>query len=276
VIAIVTDSGCDLPVDLLDERRVTVVPLTIRFGEDEFIDRETLDADAFWSRLLSDAPHPSTAAPSVGRFIETFESLADDGADGIVVMNMSSSISATHRSAELAKEAFTRVPVDVIDTRLVSASLGLAVLEAAGAALDGASFEAVSSIARDASASCRLFAALDTLEYLRRGGRIGRAQAFFGNLLDVKPLISFEGGEVTAAGRVRTRRKAVEAIRERLGEISGSAVTVGILHSDPPGLDVFVDEVRAAVGAEIVVARLGPVVGTHAGPGALGIVYRES
>lgn len=274
MIRIVTDSGCDLDPDRLERHRIEVVPLTIRFGDDEYVDRVELDIDEFWTRLTTSSVIPQTAAPPVGRFSHAFEQLADQGASGIVTLCMSSAISATHRAALLAAEGFEGVPIRVIDSRLVSGALGLVVLEAAEAAETGADLDRVAAVAADAAEATDLFATLDTLEYLRRGGRIGTATAFIGGLLDVKPLISFEVGEVTGVGRVRTRRRALGAVLDHLAGLGDRVERLAIIHSDPPDLEDFAAGVAAAWGSAPDLLRLGPVVGTHAGPGAIGIVYR--
>ena len=273
MIRIVTDSSCDLPDAVIDRHRITVVPLTIRFGDDDLVDREELSVDEFWDRLTTGDVTPETAAPSVGRFQEAFQTLSDEGADGIVVVLISSEISATHQSAVLAADQFTSgIPVSVVDSRLVSGSLGMAVVAAAEAADAGGSLDEVEAAALDAAGSINLFAALDTLEYLKRGGRIGGASAFFGNLLDVKPIITFENGAVHPGGRVRTRRKSLSAVLDHLDGLD--VAEVGVVHSDPDELEDFVASIEERGFENPKRYRLGPVVGTHAGPGVLGIVYR--
>ena len=277
MVRLITDSTCDLPTEILDRNQVTVVPLNIRFGAEDFVDGVDLDADQFWSRLETSPVLPETAAPPVGRFTEAYERLADEGADGIVVVGISTELSATLNSAKLAAEAFPGdIPIRIVDSRLVSTALGLVVLQAASVAAGGGSIDEVAAEAERASERTHVFAALDTLEFLKRGGRIGAAQAFFGGLLDVKPIISIEDGVVAPAGRVRTRRKAVAAVFDHLAERSDDVAQVAVLHSDPPDLDAFVSRIRAAVpGSEdVIVSRLGSVVGTHAGPGLLGVCYR--
>jgi len=275
VIRIVTDSSCDLPEDVLERHRIAVVPLTIRFGTEEFVDREQLSKDEFWRRLTEGDVLPQTAAPSVGRFQEAFHRLSNEGADGVVVICISSRISATHQSAVLAAEQFPGgVPVRVIDSGLVSAALGLVAIEAAELAATGVGVDAVEQTAREAAASTNLFATLDTLEFLKRGGRIGSAQAFFGNLLDIKPIISFKDGAVEAAGRVRTRRKALAAVVDHVAGLGDRIRRFGVIHSDPADLDEFLASLRSVRDEDPLVARLGPVVGTHAGPGVAGVVYR--
>ena len=274
MIRIITDSGCDLPEQVLADHQIEVVPLTVRFGDTAYLDRTDLTADEFWHKLVTEETTPQTAAPSVGQFTEVFERLAAGGASGIVVLCMSSAISATHRSAILAAEAFVTIPVRVIDSRLVSGALGLAVIETAERALAGDDLDAVAAAAADACEASSLYATLDTLEYLRKGGRIGTAAAFVGGLLDVKPMISFEVGEVTAAGRVRTRKRAIEDVFEHVRGLADRIQRLGVIHSESEELDAFVAGIKEIAGYDPMVIRLGSIVGTHAGPGVLGVVYR--
>lgn len=275
MIRIVTDSSCDLPDDVLDRHRIAVVPLTIRFGAEEFVDREQLSKDEFWRRLTEGTVLPETAAPSVGRFQEAFRRLSDEGADGVVVICISSKISATHQAAVLAAEEFRGgIPIRVVDSALVSAALGLVAIEAAELAATGVGIDPVEEIAREAAASSNIYATLDTLEFLKRGGRIGGAQAFVGNLLDIKPIISFKDGAVEPAGRVRSRRKALSAVVDHVAGLGDRIRRFGVIHSDPADLPEFLAALRVIRDEEPLIARLGPVVGTHAGPGVAGVVYR--
>ena len=274
MIRIVTDSSCDLPDEALAQHRIEVVPLTIRFGEEEFVDREELSGDEFWRRLTTGAVLPETAAPSVGRFQQAFARLVSSGADGIVVVCISSKISATLQSATLAAEQLTAgIPVRVVDSGLVSAALGLAVIATAEVAAAGASIDEVEAAARAACERGRIFATPDTLEYLRRGGRNGGAAALIGGLLDVKPMIAFEDGRVAAAGRVRSRKKALAAILEHVEEQQGAIARLAVVHSDPPDLPEFLERLAAVYPGETMVARFGSVVGTHIGPNAIGVAY---
>jgi DegV family protein with EDD domain len=274
MIRIVTDSSCDLPEEAIARHRIEIVPLTIRFGEEELVDREQLTTDEFWHRLTTGPVLPETAAPSVGRFQQAFTRLVSAGADGIVVLCISSKISATIQSATLAAEQFTAgIPVRVVDSSVVSAALGLAAIEAAEAAAAGAALEEVEAAARSACERARIFATPDTLEYLRRGGRIGGAAALIGGLLDVKPLIAFEEGRVAAAGRVRSRKKALAAVLEHVQEHAADISRLAVVHSDPMELPDFLAQLADVYTGEPMVARFGPVVGTHIGPGALGVTY---
>ena len=273
MIRVVTDSSCDLPPEVVADLRVSVVPLTIRFGDDEFVDGIELGVAEFWERVEESDSLPETATPSVGRFRETYRSLVSEGADGIVVVCISEKMSATAQSARMAAEQVTAgVPITVIDSGTVTMALGFAVMAAAERAKTGGGFEAVEAAARDAAGRSHLFAVLDTLDHLRRGGRIGGAQALIGDVLKVKPLITIEDGEVQAAGRTRTRKRAVAAILDHIEELEGRIDRLGVIHSGSSGLDTVVARVAEATGADPIVSRLGPVVGTHAGPGVLGVV----
>lgn len=274
MIRIVTDSSCDLPDEVIAQHRIETVPLTIRFGEEELIDRENLTTPEFWKRLTSGDVLPETAAPSVGRFQQAFSRLVSAGADGIVVLCISSKISATLQSATLAAEQFTAgIPVRVIDSAVVSGALGLAAIEAAEAAGSGRSIDEVEAAARHACERARIFATPDTLEYLRRGGRIGGAQALIGGLLDVKVLIGFEDGKVAGIGRVRSRKRSLTAIVEHVAEQAPSIARLAVVHSDPPELDEFLRDLSEVYEGEPMLCRFGPVVGTHIGPAALGVTY---
>jgi DegV family protein with EDD domain len=274
MIRIVTDSSCDLPDDAIAQHRIEVVPLTIRFGEEELIDREQLTTEEFWRRLKSGDILPETAAPSVGRFQQAFTRLVSAGADGIVVLSISSKISATIQSATLAAEQYAAgVPIRVVDSGLVSAALGLASIAAAEVAAAGAGVDEVEAAARSASERGRIFASPETLEYLRRGGRIGGAAALIGGLLDVKPLIAFEEGRVAAAGRVRSRKRALAAILEHVEEQQGSIDRLAVVHSDPDDLSEFLERLAEVYPGDPMITRFGPVVGTHFGPNAIGVTY---
>jgi len=273
MIRVVTDSSSDLSPELAAAHHIEVVPLTIRFGDEEFVDRQDLSASEFWDRLAGSEALPNTAAPSVGAFQQAYERLAANGAEGILAVTISSGLSATHRSAQLAA-AEAPVPVQVVDSGTASIPLGLTAIAAADAARLGAELGDVTSAAAGIDAD--LLATLDTLEYLQKGGRIGAAQAFFGGLLNVKPLITFSEGAVAAAGRVRTRRKALIALADWL-QNQEAVARVGVVHGRAAEIDEVVSQVREILpDLDPVVALAGPVIGTHAGPGVIGIAVTRS
>ncbi|MDH5371655.1 MAG: DegV family protein [Acidimicrobiia bacterium] len=277
MIRVVTDSSCDIPQNLAEERSIDIVPLTIRFGDDEYVDRQELTTAMFWDRLVTTDHLPETAAPSAGLFEERYETLIDDGATGIVVLTISSKLSATYQSAVIAAERISgRVPIRVIDSHSVGMGLGLPVLEAAGTASKGAPIDEVVARAGEAIAGTTVIAALDTLDYLRRGGRIGSTQAFFGSLLNIKPLITLDDGVVAPLGRVRTRSKAIAALEERIAALGPSILAAALFHGAAPDIARIVESMEGHLEIPIIETLLGAVVGTHTGPGMVGIAYLTS
>ncbi len=276
MIRVVTDTSSDLPDDLVARHSITLVPLTIRFGDEEFVDRVGLDPAGFWAKLRESESLPETAAPSAGAFRDAYAGLRDEGATGVVAVCISSQLSATLQSAQVAaSEMAPDFPIRVVDSGLTSAALGLVAVAAARSAAGGADLATVQATAAAAAAKTNVLGALDTLEFLRRGGRIGSAQAFFGSLLSVKPLISLEDGVVAPAGRVRTRRKAIAALVDKAQEIADSVEEVVLVHGSADDIDAFRAAVAEHIPADLTsVAELGSVVGTHAGPGLIGICYR--
>ena len=182
-VRIVTDSACDLPAEVAGELGITIVPLSIRFGDEEFIDREELSVAEFWTRCVNMSTLPETAAPAPGQFEAVYRKLAAEGATGIVVISLSGQLSATIQSAELAArsvidDADTDLDVRIVDSRTVSMGIGTIAVACARAAAEGASIDDVEALAIDLSDRTRVFAALDTLDNLKKGGRIGGAKAF--------------------------------------------------------------------------------------------------
>jgi DegV family protein with EDD domain len=273
VIRVVTDSSCDLPEELATLHAIEIVPLTVRFGEAEFADRTQLTPDQFWKRLRTSPDLPETSAPSAGSFRDAYEGLARSGADGVVVVCLSSELSGTFQAAVIAAEQTTAIPVKVVDSRNVSMALGFQVLEAARAAARGEDLDHVVEATLAARNGTNFIAALDTVDYLQRGGRIGAAQAFLGGLLNIKPLITMDNGVVAALGRVRTRSKAQAALVERLSELGPALQEVAILTGDSPDVEEFRGRL-ARLSSSHLIAEIGPVVGTHSGPGVLGLAYR--
>jgi len=275
VIRVVTDSSCDLPAEVSATHRIEIVPLSIRFGDREYADRIDLTPDEFWDKLKTSSDLPETSAPSAGDFRERFASLADEGADGILAICLSSRLSATYQAAVIAAEQTATIPVKVVDSRNVSMAFGFQVLEAARAATRGDNLEQVEAAALAARDRASFVAALDTLEYLQRGGRIGTTQAFLGGLLNIKPLITVENGVVAAVGRARTRTKALATLVERAGQLGSRVEEVAILTGDSPDVEAFREQLSTVIPVHLI-ANIGPIVGTHSGPGVLGIAYRLS
>ena len=274
-VAVVTDSSCDLPADLVAEHSIEIVPLSIRFGSEELVDRVDLTPREFWARCASSSTLPETAAPSPGAFEQAFRRAAAGGANGVVCVNLSSKLSATIQAAQSAAKAVEgEVPVRVVDSRSVTMGLGMIVLGTARAGAASDSVDEVAAVAEDLSGRTRVYGTLDTLENLKKGGRIGGAQAFLGSLLSVKPSIDVRDGAVEPGPRVRTRAKGLAWLAERVAadEPPGD---VAIVHGDAPDVDQLTALLARRVPPErIVVADLGAVIGTHAGPRTIGVAYQ--
>ena len=273
-VRIVTDSAADIPADLAKSKGVEVVPLSVRFGDDSYLSGVELGAEEFWEKLKTSTEPPATAAPSAGDFQKTYEDLVARGATGIVSVHLSSKLSATYQSAQLAAQEVKDIPIEVVDTLAVSAGTGLLALQAAERAQAGASASEIATETKQLLEHVHLYGTIDTLEYLRRGGRIGGAQALLGTMLTVKPVVSLEDGIVEPVTRVRTRAKALEHIAQLVANDAERIDRLIVLTGDAPDTDQFVSLLAPSVRVEPSdVWGFGPIVGTHAGPGIIGVAY---
>lgn len=274
-VRIVTDSACDLPADIAENLRISIVPLTIRFGDDEFVDRDELGTDEFWERCRNSAELPETAAPSPGAFEQVYRSLAAEGADAIVTITLSGDLSATIEAARSAARAVEDVvDVTVVDSRTITLGQGLLAITAAEAARDGAGADEVVGLVEALRARTRVHGALDTLENLKKGGRIGAARSLLGSLLSIKPLIEVRDGVVVPNGQQRTRARALRYLVDLVRDQRGDIERLAVMHAACPDVDDFAAQLAELVDTEIVVGQVGPVVGTHAGVGTIGVVFQ--
>jgi len=275
-IAIVTDSTCDLPRDLAKEHNIHIVPQVLIMGNKTWRDGVDIDPPAFYELLQTSSDFPASSQPSVADFIEVFSGLAKE-ADGIAAILVSDELSGTLNSARMAKESLPDVPIEIVDTRSVSVQMGFIVLAAARAAAAGADLQAVADTARAMIGHSSVYFVVDTLEYLHRGGRIGGAARLFGTALNLKPLLAIKDGMVQPVTKVRSRRKALATLVELLDEeLAGKErIQMAVLHvAAPEEADRFAEELVARFHpAELIRSECGPVVGTHAGPGTLGVAY---
>lgn len=270
-VRIVTDSTCDIPPAMVDELGIAIVPLTVHFGDEELVDGVDITSEQFFRRLQREPKSPSTAQPSPGQFRAKYEELIAEGATAIVSCHISSKLSGTYESARLAAEGLS-VPVHLVDSRLFSTALGMGVIEAARAAQEGRPAEEVKAVAEDTFRRTHVFITLETLEYLRRGGRLSRGQEIVGTLLKVKPILSTVDGEVAAIGRIRTKQKAVEEILSRVAELRPWASAFVVYATTPEDAAYVADRYRGlSPETPVVTSRMTPVIGVHGGPGALGI-----
>jgi DegV family protein with EDD domain len=272
-VRVLTDSTADLPPDLARELEITVVPLQVIFGEESFRDGVDLSSEQFFERLAHSHELPRTSQPSVGDFQRAYESLAAE-TGRILSIHVSSGFSGTVEAARQAARALgERCRIEVIDSGTVSMALGIAVIAAARAASDGGDLDACAAAARSVLRRERLTVGLDTLEYLRRGGRIGRAQAFLGGLLRLKPIITIRDGEAFPLARVRTRRKALEEMLTICLADDAIAEAVVMQATTPDDAAYLAEELRRRrPGVAVHLGRFGPVLGVHGGPGMLGLL----
>jgi DegV family protein with EDD domain len=273
-VRVVTDSACDLPEEVLAEFGIGLVSLRIRFGDEEFEDRTELSAKEFWSRCHSFEGLPETAAPSPGQFQTVFETMAGDGADGAVCVNLSSKMSATIEAARQAARALEGAfPVRVVDSLSVTLGQGLVVLEAARRSSSGAGLDDVVVAAEQVATQLKLFGAIDTLENLRRGGRIGGAQALLGSLLSIKPVVQVVDGVVEEESKQRTRGRSLRYLADKVRG-AGPIARLAAFGADAPDMDQFLSMLEGVHPRQrLLVGDVGPVIGTHAGPGAIGVAW---
>jgi len=276
-VRVITDSACDLPEEIARRLEIDIVSLNIRFGDQEFTDRVDLSPAEFWAKCKASKTLPATSAPSPGAFQAAYQRAITDGCDGVIVLTLSALLSATHQSATVAAEAIAgQIDVRVIDTKAVSMAQGLLVMDVAEAALAGDDLETLVIHAEGLLNKVGVVAMLDTLEHLIKGGRVGGAKALLGQVLSIKPLLELKDGLVAEAGRQRTKAKALTAIAEvakshaplrRLALIHGASSEVSVLEALVAGIQV---------NFPLVIADMGPTVGTHGGPGIIGLCWIEA
>ncbi|HSH61188.1 MAG TPA: DegV family protein [Acidimicrobiales bacterium] len=273
-IRIVTDSACDLPPEMAERHGIEIVPLTVRFGDEELVDRRDLTPAQFWDRLSRSEVLPETAAPAPGAFEAAYRKAADDGCEGVVCITISAGLSATYEAAQLAAQAVAdSIPVQVVDSRAVALAQGLMSVRAAERAAEGGSIDDVVREVQDLVGRSRTFAALDTLENLKKGGRIGGAQAFVGSMLSIKPVIQVSEGKVAPESRQRTRAKALRYLAEKVRQHE-PVETLAVMHGDAPDLDEMLELLSSSHPREdIVVGDVGAVIGTHTGPRVMGVIF---
>ena len=274
-IKVVTDSTCDLPQEVAEQWGITVVPCTVVFDDQVYKDGIDMGPDEFYGRLVSSPRLPTTAQPSVNDFLEVYKPLYDEGHQ-VVSIHVSAKLSGTLNSAMQARESLQSAggpgSIETIDSQLASAALGLLALEAARMVKNGSSYDQVVTGVQSLLPNTYAYFLVDTLEYLQKGGRIGKASAFLGSLLSVKPILMCRDGQAAPVERPRTRQKGLERMVE-LVRSRAPASSLAIVHSTTP------DEAEAlkerfsdlVPEEEIVMARFGPVLGTYLGPGALGL-----
>ena len=266
-VKIVTDSVADLPSQVAKELGITVVPLYVNFGTESYRDGIDLTTEEFYDKLVSSKTLPTTSVPSIGNFVEVYDKLAEE-TDEIVAIILSSKLSATYEAASQAVGLMKRkCRVEVIDSQWAAMAQGFIVIAAAKAAKGGASLDEVMNVARSNISRVDFRAAFDTLEYLRRGGRIGRAQAFLGSVLRINPLITLRDGVVEPAGRTRSRAKAIEHLYDFAMSYSHIEEIAVEDTATPDEAEALVERLGSRFPKErIYRSKMTPVIGTHTGP----------
>jgi DegV family protein with EDD domain len=275
-VRIVTDSTADLPPQLVKELGITVVPIYVRFGEKVYRDGVDISGDEFYQSLENTTVHPSTVQPGPQDFLEVYRKLSPK-ADGIVSIHISTKLSGTYNSAMMAKDMLERgCPIEVIDSQTVTMGLGLIVIVAATMANAGESPGKIVKEVKRAIPKIHFLALFDTLKYLLLGGRIGKAKALLGSILNVKPMLSLKDGEVVPAGQVRTRAKGIDKLFE-FGQNAKKIQDMAVVYSTTPDeAQNLAERLGPAFDRKkIKISRVGPSLGVHMGPGALIVAVRE-
>lgn len=272
-VRIVTDSTADIPLPEAEALGITIVPLTVFFGEEAYLDGVELDNSSFYKKLQASKALPRTSQPAPAAFLQAFTSLIEEGATGILSIHLSSKLSGTYQSACTARdslpEELKHVPIEIIDSQSISGGMSPAIIQAAQEARAGVDMETLKTHVLDILARTRLLAALDTLEYLQRGGRIGAARALLGNMLNVKPIISLKNGVVVPIEQPRTRSKAYARIAQMVSEM-GPIESLSIVQSNEEVGNQLATVLKTVYQGEIPRTKFGAVLGTHAGPGIVG------
>lgn len=282
-MGVVTDSTAMIPEDLRHRLGITVVPARLIFGDEVYADGVDLGPDEFYQKLRESPVHPTTSQPPPGDYLQAFLDLAER-AKSILCLTPASSLSGIYASAvqgrQLFREKFPHVHIEVMDTLTATAAQGLLVLEAARLAQDGLPLRPICQRVGALASRTRVFAALNTIKYLARGGRIGRAAEFLGTLLQIKPIVTLKDGFITPALRVRTRAQVAEALlgflrQDLVSPGSTGRPHVAVMHSEAyPQAQELAAKIQADFSpAELHLLTLTPALGVHGGPGVLGLAY---
>jgi DegV family protein with EDD domain len=276
-IKIVTDSTADLPIELAEECGITIVPLYVRFGDQTYRDRIEITEDEFYKRLLTDPIHPNTSQPTPQDFVDVYRKLSKD-TDGILSIHISNKLSGTYNSALQAKEIVSsECKVEVVDSEMVSMGLGLLAVEAATLADSGKELLQIVEEMKLSIHKTHLWALFDTLKYLALGGRIGKAKAFLGAMLNIKPVLSVKDGEMVPSSQPRTRAKGIDTLFEFVIKTKDIQDLSVMYTTTPEEALSLADRIGATFERDrIRLARIGPAIGVHAGPGALGVALRAN
>jgi DegV family protein with EDD domain len=273
-VRIVTDSTSDILPAQAEALGITIVPLTVFFGDEAYLDGVELDNAGFYRKLQASKALPRTSQPSPAKFQEVYTRLIHEGADSILSVHLSSKLSGTYQAACTARDSLPddvkHIPIDIIDSQSISVGMARPILRAAREAREGLSLEEIKVHLLDELSRTRILAVLDTLEFVKRGGRIGRAEAFLGNMLSVKPIISLSEGAVVPVEQPRTRSKAYARVAQLVSEM-GKLEAISLAEASEEVGQQLAQALKGVYPGEIPSYKLGAVLGTHTGPGTAAV-----
>jgi len=277
-VRIVTDSTVDLPDQLIEELQIEIVPLSITIGESTYTDRVDITARKFMDMMKQTKELPKSSQPSMGQFLEVYNRLTEQGYKNIISIHLSGELSGTIRSAEGAA-SMSEANVSVVDSRYISLAMGFQVVEAAKMAMANRSVAEILQRLNEIRNASHLYVSVDTLEYLAKGGRIGRGKALVGSLLNIKPIASLSDGVYTPTAKVRSASQVVKFLTKQFIEDTATkkVIGIGIVHADAPDLaERLKESILKEAGIDdldIPICYTTPIIATHTGPGALGLMY---
>ncbi|HHX01805.1 MAG TPA: DegV family protein [Firmicutes bacterium] len=277
-IHVVTDSGSDLPDSIRSQYNIHLVPLSIQFGEEIYLDTVELSAEQFYQRLGESSALPSTCQPSPADFVKCYEQISEPG-DHIISVHLSSRLSGTYQSAVLASTMVENRNIHIIDTKSASIGIGMVAMAISEAVQNGASVEDALALGERVMEDLQVYFVVDTLEYLRRNGRIGAASAMVGSLLNIKPVLTLANGIVTPFDKVRGKARALKRIYDLLGDYvqthQGRKIRIGLVHSNCADEALqFADKIKSEFAIEdFTIGLIGPTIGVHVGPGTIALLW---
>lgn len=273
-VAIVTDSTADLPLDRLQEQQIRVIPLNVSVGGEEYLDQIELSTNSFLDKLAANDKMPTTSQPPLGKFVDLYEELAKDY-DYILSLHISGGLSGTVKTAQTASNMVSGAEIKVVDSKLVTVALGVVVEKAAKAAREGQSLEEILALVEDLKEQVKLYFTVEELDYLEKGGRIGKAAAFLGNLFKIRPLLTLDDGEVDSYQKIRGKKRLYNAFIDLAAKLrtTGSNKLIILYGRKEEQAEILKDKLTTEYNWDSVeMHQFGAVVGAHVGPTPFGMV----